>query len=540
MSGGHEKPAPRRPSVPLLVAVLLLAGFLGSRGIDFGLPFFYHWDEPALVQIGARMVQEGDFNPSWFHYPTLPGYLQGAAYAAAYLHEMRSSREVVPIREFPLETFYVWGRWATLLAGVATVAAVFLLARRVMSSDVAGLAAALVLALTPGFVEECRYITPNVPSALLAVVAVLTVASSHRWGAVVASGLLTGLAVGCKYNLLVLAGPVAVWIALVSRRSGDLPGTIGGKLAMYTACLGVGFLASTPYALIELPTFLDDLGFELHHYAQAGHAGAEGTNNLVYYLRYLARQGLGPVLSLLTLAGVAVALVRRRPRPVSPVLLFPVVYLAALSTLKVNFTRNLVPLYPFLAILAGVAVGGAIRWLRSSRRFPRAASAAGALVLVLALLQPLGRVWAQGSFLQRPDTRTLAREWVLKHVPAGSRLYLETARERPHPYGGFTKAPPIPADLYDLVPVRDLCVAMEPGDVAAGAWVVLCQGRAEYRARYGAEGEARFLKWVRALEQRRAFLRGPEVQGPPVRALEAPVGRRPGDVTANDAERRAW
>ncbi|MGH3650390.1 MAG: hypothetical protein ACRDU9_06725, partial [Acidimicrobiia bacterium] len=65
---------------PLLV-VVMLGAVLRLWGIDWGLPYLYHPDEPNDLTRTMTMLQTGDPNPHWFHYGSLMFYLYGAGLA---------------------------------------------------------------------------------------------------------------------------------------------------------------------------------------------------------------------------------------------------------------------------------------------------------------------------------------------------------------------------------------------------------------------------------------------------------------------------
>src|SRR2546430_17706779 len=76
------------------------------------------------------------------------------------------------------------------------------------------------------------------------------------------------------------------------------------------ACAAV-FVLTTPFAVLDPPPFLRSLHVVAQHYAQ-GHPGAEGNDNALWYLQYLAREGLLVPLTILVVAGLAVVVVRYR------------------------------------------------------------------------------------------------------------------------------------------------------------------------------------------------------------------------------------
>jgi hypothetical protein len=69
----------------LLVGVTLAAFLLRLWGINFGLPYLYHPDEPGYVTIAQNIFKTGDLNPHFFNYPSLFFYLNALAYMPYYL-----------------------------------------------------------------------------------------------------------------------------------------------------------------------------------------------------------------------------------------------------------------------------------------------------------------------------------------------------------------------------------------------------------------------------------------------------------------------
>ena len=77
----------------ILLLILLLVGFFTRfSGIMFGLPYLHHWDEPPVVRTAIRIMQSGDWNPHYFHYPSLLIYLQIPFYILNYFRLMGSGQ----------------------------------------------------------------------------------------------------------------------------------------------------------------------------------------------------------------------------------------------------------------------------------------------------------------------------------------------------------------------------------------------------------------------------------------------------------------
>jgi branched-subunit amino acid ABC-type transport system permease component len=114
---------------------------------------------------------------------------------------------------------------------------------------------------------------------------------------------------------------------------------------------------------------------------------------------------------------------------------FAVLFLLGIGLSLKRFDRWIVPLTPFVAILAAIgleAVVQAFTRLRSRPLFQELLVVALGVVL---LLPPVVEAFAQGVTL---DTRDIAKAWIDGHVPRGSKVLVEQ----------YT--PPISRDEYEV------------------------------------------------------------------------------------------
>jgi hypothetical protein len=153
---------------------------------------------------------------------------------------------------------------------------------------------------------------------------------------------------------------------------------------------------------------------EALHY-QTGHVGAEG-NAPWFYLNALVHDQ--PLL--LDAAGVALVAVFRTSGLIRRTLIVAFAYaipqFLLLSAMTVRFDRNLVPLTPALAILAGVAVPA---------MFPRRRGIAIAALATAAAFLPLV---SSARLYPRLDehARVEAAAWVAHHIPADQPIAVES------------------------------------------------------------------------------------------------------------------
>jgi hypothetical protein len=87
------------------------------------------------------------------------------------------------------------------------------------------------------------------------------------------------------------------------------------------------------------------------------------------------------------------------------------------------FGRWLMPVVPFVCLLA--AICAAMLVTAATRRSPALRPTLAALVTVALCGQGLVYSLHDGRVLSRADTRGLTRDWLVQHVPAGTRIVVE-------------------------------------------------------------------------------------------------------------------
>jgi hypothetical protein len=163
------------------------------------------------------------------------------------------------------------------------------------------------------------------------------------------------------------------------------------------------FALTSPFVLLHAGEAWDDIS-RVQRLARAGWLGFEHEGPAPVAFADRLWEALGPFL-LVAAAGLVVALTRRS-RADLVLSLFVLVYFADLLTLDAYFDRYALPLVPPLAVLAG--------------RLRPLAPVALALLLV-----PLAWSLGDNAELRRADTRTEAKAWFERTVPAGSRVAVD-------------------------------------------------------------------------------------------------------------------
>ncbi len=81
----RPKALPAIPHWSILLAGIVAGAFLlRIWGIEFGLPYLYHPDEPNNVLVAQTILKSGDLRPTAYNYGSLFYYLNAAAYFPYY------------------------------------------------------------------------------------------------------------------------------------------------------------------------------------------------------------------------------------------------------------------------------------------------------------------------------------------------------------------------------------------------------------------------------------------------------------------------
>lgn len=374
------EPLPTSRRAALIAALLVFVVALLPRVVvlDWGLPYVEHADEPHYVEEVVDMVREGDPNPNFFRHPTLVFYML-AVVTRGYGELKVRDGTYASLADLPSKTYgftvdeglYVWNRALIAALGAATVALAFALALGMFGWPTALVAAAL-LAASKFHVEHSYYIATSGPTGLFAtaiLIAAWEVARTGRWRGYLVGGAATGLAAATKYNagLIGLALGVGALIYLWDRRAEDAARPLAplavrhaARLVAAAALSLVVFFASNPFALLDWDHFIADVTGQSEIYGLGG-GNFEGPWNVAGYAGFFWREGLRWSGCLLLLAGLPL-LLRRAPRQTALLLATAAAELLLLLSYTTNFVRNLLIIYPAVAILAAAATVELAAW----------------------------------------------------------------------------------------------------------------------------------------------------------------------------------
>jgi hypothetical protein len=379
------------------------------------------WFEEAVPIVWAQRIwgfDRGHFDPNphsalwphlsayYFFLVQLVQYLIGFARGA--FHGTADFRAAVFLDPTTLRAGAMLGE---MVVGLCAIVSAWRLTTRVAGAWM-GLAAALVLALEPLHVRYSLVPGPDMLLTLfvtLALLAALDVLERGRSGDSVRAGIFLGLGIATKYSPALLLLPLALahtWSTTRAR---------GVRFATCVAAAIAAFIVGSPFSLVDLVRRRDEWGVELSAFAHGPFGQGGGPAALAYLLRIVPAD-LGWPLMLLAVAGTLAAVAgRSRARLVLLAWLLPFALVLGVATSA--FERYLLPVIPVLLALAatGIRDGLARRALR-----PWALAAA---VASLAWLGGTALYYLRTALAA--DSRALAREWLMGHVPRGTLVTLE-------------------------------------------------------------------------------------------------------------------
>ena len=416
----RERPA-RLIRWALLPLILIIATTARLWDLKSGVPHAVGIDEPLVVDHGLRILRTGDWNPHIFNYPALVIYFQAAIDIVRFLWGALAG-EWSSLDGFSIAAVYGADRLAVALIGVATVWLTYRLGVELGSRRVA-LFAGAQMAVRPMHVRESHFVLTDVPMTALVVLAAWCALRAGRLRTIRAyawAGAVCGFAAAAQYvGCVAFVAVIVAWL-LNDLRSLDR----GFKIGAAAGAAVVAFLIAAPYTLLDLPSFLDGVASLLAQFA-----GPSGTGDPAWllYAKHLWSDGSIPLT--LALIAIPLVLVRGPARAWAPVIAFGAAYFYVLSSHAHPFGSSVLPLLPAECLLSSAAVSEllALSGLVTALSRPAVQRVLLAVAVVTLLYGPTAAIvrWLEVS--KRPDTRTIAADWLINGIPKKSRVAVENS-----------------------------------------------------------------------------------------------------------------
>lgn len=336
-----------------------LSTLIGLIGIDFG----HHWDECCILgryEINRWLPYEYGYPSMTYNISHLAIASHLAVKAAAFRIEDGSAwRE--RLRRYVADErnqnrMKLISRSVCLVVSQLSVAAVFLIVAGAFGWWEACLAC-LLLSFSNEFLYHSRWVVPDTIMAFWSTTTVACVLLALRKGSMkllYVAAVLTGITIATKYTSLFLLCPLCACCLMLPHESRAQ----GLKRCLLLVAAAIGsFFAACPGIIVENAKFWRTLAPVVSDYS-TGHGGYSvppGLPHLARSLLYLSTQwfsgsmALNLVLSAFCVWGIASWLAHRK-RETALILLYLFFYTVFIVSHKVMLVRNLMLLFPFLAI----------------------------------------------------------------------------------------------------------------------------------------------------------------------------------------------
>ncbi len=420
----------------IFLFILSVGAILRLWQINWGLPELY--EEATPFRIAWQFWNWGnaglDFNPRFFNYPALTFYIQFIAqvinYIAGYLFGSYPNLDAFGLTLTPL---VVTARIVNVLFDCGTIIVIYFIAKEIADKRVA-LFAALLVAINPSHILHSHLIEVDPALTFFSTLSLLFIFRIYRQPRMkwyLLAGLFIGMATASKYTgaflILVLVGTHLMRSASVQEGLRSLKERY---LIFAIGLSAIVFFALNPYIILTPEKFMHDFSFEQYHVSY-GHLGVVSSQSTIgYYLGDVLPWSFGWVFSLIIFASTIYFIVRREKKDLL-LLLYPLIYLAIVSTWAMRAERYVLPVFPLLVLIGTIGIwrfGERLteylhqhqkeNFLKSRLLQTVALSCLGLLIIFQPVLKDVNYLRSIGL----PDTRSITKKWIQKNIPAGAAI----------------------------------------------------------------------------------------------------------------------
>lgn len=495
-----------------ITIIIAIAFILRVIGINWDQGYHLHPDERMLIMVADQIHFFKNLNPHFFNYGSLPIYLlKGTTQFIDFFFSTTLAN---------YNGLLLVGRSLSIIADLLVVYLLYKIASLIFKSSIA-LLPPLFYSITFFPIQNSHFFIVDVYLNLFVtamVYALLLYVTKPLLKFILALAVLSAAAVATKVTAILFLPIVVGVILLKSHGTWNMKhetrkqirsalGLPAGRQALgRLACFSLTFLffhfLFMPYAYIEYERFLSDLLFQTkmnsNPYIFPYTLQYVDTTSYMYYLKNIFLWGWGPILSLLSIAGLVMLtneLLVTLSRHISKLktqnfiflitnyqllitLLFYLLYFLVIGKSAVKFMRYMLPLYPLFAILAGY---GCYKIQNSNLKaqifkaklkiFNNYVDAITGVIFTLAVLWTLLFL----TIYFQPHTRIAASEWIHNNIPVGSTLAIEHWDDR-LPIADSQRYKFVEMTLYDL-PDNDMKWQILNEKLKAADYIIIASNR---------------------------------------------------------------
>jgi Dolichyl-phosphate-mannose-protein mannosyltransferase len=192
------------------------------------------------------------------------------------------------------------------------------------------------------------------------------------------------------------------------------------RLFGFTSTLIIAFLVGTPFALLDFQHF--GVEFFSTYDSVNGIGGPDLGAGWLYHLRFTLPLGLGWAVCYAALVGILI-LIKLDLRQAAIFLAFPLIYYFVFGKSYTVMLRYMMPLIPFICILAAIGVLSVSNKLIDFVQLHSLKELVPLALATLILLPSAHAVTQSDRLLATKDNRLVAGDWVEQNTPENSSVY---------------------------------------------------------------------------------------------------------------------
>lgn len=477
-----------RAHIIAIALILLLCTSLGLRlyGLHWDSGNLIHPDERAIVWentdggSGKRGVSEigmpdsiseffsveSPLNTHWFPYGSFP----------IYLLKVVSLAPNPFFDSYSLSDYAVLGRGINAFVDTASILLVFLIGSRLYNRRV-GLLAAAFTTFAVLHIQYSHFYTSDILLTFFALLTIYLLAGAMRkpgWVTSAFAGIALGLGLATKVSVApIFVSVFAAYFFSVVSFENRKAAVDSSRVPLAVMCFlitlavsGAAFVVAQPYAIIDFRTFLGDFREQsemvrrIRDYPYTRQY--EGTTPYWYHISQFAIWSVGPLLGIMSWLGLifsGVLGILMKNKSDILVLAWVLPYFLIIGQFDVKFLRYMLPVTPFLLLLASRLIFYTYEWLKTRHAAgwkmanPHIATAVGVVTLACTALYAAAFM----KIYTEPHSAVAAAQWFRENVPENSAATHEIWDENIPGLAGGYRYQVIAMDNYgdDSVAKRD-------------------------------------------------------------------------------------
>ncbi len=418
-------------NLKISLSLIILSGFI-IRVIGINHGFSSHtvspWSEETVIYFVLDFWKKLDFDPHNYNYPQFFMYAafltQSIVFLFGKLFGIFSTISDFTIH-FVTDTwfFFLLARINSLIFGVSTIFAIFLLCKNYFNEKT-GILAALFLAFAPLHIEHSHYYYPDVYATFFIIAAFVPIFMISITGEIkyyIIAGILVGCGAGTKYFPAIQTLHIfAAHLFFIYSKGFDWKKIIDKKLLLAAALFILFFFITTPYSFInysELRTALSELYNRPKKWLGFEHAS---DSKIIFHFTSILPDAIGIPLIILGILGMCYFVFDNNKRKEGFLLIsFFLIYLYLVERGGAHFANYMVAALPFLLIFSAYFLVEIFKIIKMDDKIKNI------ILIIISLLIIIPNAYSsinKSLYMSKTNSRIEGIEWIEKNIPSGARI----------------------------------------------------------------------------------------------------------------------